>query len=97
MQPTPTSTASPNSLPTSTPTSNPENPTANPDTTNPNLNPSSTLITPDSSSTSPTKQPPPNGKPTVDDASANLPQIALMTSLIVIALGLAIYFIKHKW
>jgi hypothetical protein len=35
--------------------------------------------------------------PTVDDASANLPQIALMTSLIVVALGLAIYFIKHKW
>ena len=97
MQPTPTPTVSPNSPPASTPTSNPENPTANPDTTNPNLNPSSTPITPDSSSTSPTKQPPPNEKPTVDDASANLPQIALMTSLIVVALGLAIYFIKHKW
>jgi hypothetical protein len=109
--PTTTPTASPNNSPTPIPTTNPENPASNPtlnpttspDTTNPNLTPSSTPIIPDSSSTSitpqnlPTKQPTSNEKPTVDDTSTNLPQIALMTSLIVVALGLSIYFIKHKW
>jgi hypothetical protein len=109
--PTATPTASPNNSPTPIPTTNPENPTVNPtlnpttnpDTTNPNSNPSSTPIIPDSTSTimtpqdSPTKQPTPNEKSTVDNASTNLPQIALMVSLIALASGLAIYFIKHKW
>jgi hypothetical protein len=101
--PTPTPTGSPNNSPT--PTSNPENPssnptlnpTANPDATNPNSDPSSTPIIPDSFSTNPTKQPTSNEKPNVDDTSTNLPQIALMASLIALASGLAIYFIKHKW
>jgi hypothetical protein len=109
--PTPTPTVSPNSSPTPIPTSNPENPNATPtfspnanqDTTNQNLPPSSTPIIQDSSSASltsqnsSTKQPTANEKPTVDDTSKNLPQIILMASLIVLALGLTVYFIKHKW
>jgi len=109
--PTPTPTVPPNSSPTPTPTSNPENPNPTPtfspntnqDTTNPNLNPSSTPLIPDSSSTSttrqnsPTNQPNASEKPKVDDSSNNLPQIVLMVSLVMLALGLTVYFIKHKW
>jgi hypothetical protein len=93
----PNATPTPSSSPDSSSTSESTNPTAtqtpNQDAADTSLNPSAT---PTNLAFTPTQKPTASENPPVNGTSNNYFQIIILSALVVLAVGLIVYFAKHK-